>query len=127
MVNFSYAVRVFKAELQSFLDLRIPIVKSVNSLEAEISPVIKNVRRFPATRNGGHIMLPHWKHLFLGQRKSIANMFAQGWSRRQDLSEDRHWHIRHQVRESGSRLRWQALSRGVSREKESGAEAEESR
>ena len=79
MVNFSYAVRVFKAELQSFLDLRIPIVKSVNSLEAEISPVIKNVRRFPATRNGGHIMLPHWKHLFLGQRKSIANMLAQGW------------------------------------------------
>ena len=41
MVNFSYAVRVFKAELQSFLDLRIPIVKSVNSLEAEISPVKK--------------------------------------------------------------------------------------
>ena len=25
-------------------------------------------------------MLPHWKHLLLGQRKSIANMLAQGWS-----------------------------------------------
>ena len=24
-------------------------------------------------------MLPHWKHLLLGQRKSIANMLAQGW------------------------------------------------
>ena len=60
--------------------VRILIVKSVNAFEAEISPVIKNVvRRFPATRNGGHIMLPHWKHLLLGQRKSIANMLAQGW------------------------------------------------
>ena len=24
-------------------------------------------------------MLPHWKHFLLGQRKSIANMLAQGW------------------------------------------------
>ena len=24
-------------------------------------------------------MRPHWKHLLLGQRKSIANMLAQGW------------------------------------------------